>query len=156
MQEAPKIWAQLIPESGRSLGEGNCILLQYSCLESPRDRGAWQAAVHGVTKNRTWLSTHWLRNSTFGCICQRIEGRDPNKYLYSHVHSRIIHKSEEVEVAKYSSTDVWINKICDTHVIEQYATLKRKEILTCAATWMNSEASPLPSIKTLIGRYFRV
>ena len=30
--------------------------LQYSCLENPMDRGAWWAAVHGVSKSRTWLS----------------------------------------------------------------------------------------------------
>ena len=41
----------LIPESGRSLGEGNGNLLQYSCLENPTDRGAWQATVHGITKS---------------------------------------------------------------------------------------------------------
>ena len=28
-------------------GEGNGNLLQYSCLENPMDRGAWQATVHG-------------------------------------------------------------------------------------------------------------
>ena len=37
-------------------GEGNGTPLQYSCLENPMDRGAWKAAVHGVTKSRTWLS----------------------------------------------------------------------------------------------------
>ena len=37
-------------------GEGNGIPLQYSCLETPIDRGAWWATVHGVTKSRTWLS----------------------------------------------------------------------------------------------------
>ena len=31
----------LIPESGRSPGEGNGNPLQYSCLENPMDRGAW-------------------------------------------------------------------------------------------------------------------
>ena len=36
-----------IPGSGRSPGEGNGNPLQYSCLENPTDRGAWQAAVHG-------------------------------------------------------------------------------------------------------------
>ena len=30
--------------------------LQYSCLENPMDRGAWWAAVHWVSKSRTWLS----------------------------------------------------------------------------------------------------
>ena len=46
----------LIPESGRSTGKGNGNPLQYSCLENSMDRGAWQAAVHGVTKSRTQLN----------------------------------------------------------------------------------------------------
>ena len=37
-------------------GEGNGNLLQYSCLENPRDGGAWWAAVHGVTKSWTQLN----------------------------------------------------------------------------------------------------
>ena len=37
-------------------GEGDGTPLQYSCLENPVDRGAWWAAVHGVTKSRTQLS----------------------------------------------------------------------------------------------------
>ena len=37
-------------------GEGNGTPLQYSCLENPRDRGAWWAAVHGVASSRTRLS----------------------------------------------------------------------------------------------------
>ena len=32
-------------------GEGNGTPLQYSCLENPRDGGAWWAAVHGVAKS---------------------------------------------------------------------------------------------------------
>ena len=40
----------LIPGSGRSPGEGNGSTLQYSCLGNPMDRGAWQATIHGVTK----------------------------------------------------------------------------------------------------------
>ena len=39
-----------ILESGRSPGEGNSNPLQYSCLENPIDRGAWQATVHGVSR----------------------------------------------------------------------------------------------------------
>ena len=39
-----------IPELGRSLGGGHGNALQYSCLENPMDRGAWQVTVHGVTK----------------------------------------------------------------------------------------------------------
>ena len=39
-----------IPGSGRFPGEGNGNLLQYSCLENPMDRGAWQTTVHGGGK----------------------------------------------------------------------------------------------------------
>ena len=41
--------------------EGNGNPCQYSCLENPRDRGAWWAAVHRVAQSRTqlkWLSMH--------------------------------------------------------------------------------------------------
>ena len=43
----------LIPGLGRSPGEGNGNPLQYSCLENSVDRGAWHAAVHGVTESDT-------------------------------------------------------------------------------------------------------
>ena len=42
-------WVTKIP------GEGHSNSLQYSCLENPMDRGAWQAIVHGVAKSRTRL-----------------------------------------------------------------------------------------------------
>ena len=45
-----------IPGSRRFPGEGNGNPLQYSCLGSPMDRGAWRATVHGVTKSQTRLS----------------------------------------------------------------------------------------------------
>ena len=63
-------WASLVAQMAKNLpafqktwfwildqedppGEGNGNPLQYSCLESSMDRGAWRAAVHGVTKSRT-------------------------------------------------------------------------------------------------------
>ena len=47
--------ACLIPESGRSLGEGNGNPLQYSCFENPMGRGAWQVTAHRVAKSQTAL-----------------------------------------------------------------------------------------------------
>ena len=41
-----------ISGSGRSHEEGNGNSLQHSCLENPRDRGAWRVTVHGVTKSK--------------------------------------------------------------------------------------------------------
>ena len=55
-----------IPGSGRSHGEGNGNLFQYSYLENPMDRGTWWATVHGVTKSWTQLSSrHYPNGRTF-------------------------------------------------------------------------------------------
>ena len=51
-----------IPGSGRSPGEGNGNPLQYSCLENPMDRGAWQATVHGVARVGHNLATKLPRS----------------------------------------------------------------------------------------------
>ena len=45
-------------------GEGNGNPRQYSCLENPRDRGAWWAAVYGVAQSRTRLKR--LSSSSWG------------------------------------------------------------------------------------------
>ena len=47
----------LISGSGRAPAGGHGSPLQYSCLEDPRNRGAWRATVHGVAKNQTGLRT---------------------------------------------------------------------------------------------------
>jgi len=59
------------------IGEGNGNPLQCSCLENPRDRGAWWAAVYGVAQSRTRLkdlaaaaatgliSTRWIYRGCF-------------------------------------------------------------------------------------------
>ena len=57
-----------IPGLGRSPGEGNGNPLQYPCLESSMDRGAWRATVSGVTKRWTKLSTHTLWHGLAGEI----------------------------------------------------------------------------------------
>ena len=60
------------------IGEGNGNPLQYSCLENPRDRGAWWAAVYGVAQSRTRLrrfSSSLLRRPTlllFTMVCSWI------------------------------------------------------------------------------------
>ena len=49
-----------IPGLGTSPGEGNGNPLQYSCLENPMDRGAWQATVYGIAKSQTQMSNFHL------------------------------------------------------------------------------------------------
>ena len=46
------------------IGEGNGNPLRCSCLENPRDRGAWWAAVYGVAQSWTWLNWLISRSST--------------------------------------------------------------------------------------------
>ena len=56
------------------IGEGNGSPLQCSCLENPRDGGAWWGAVHGVAQSRTqlkWLSSssssiNWKKKKSWG------------------------------------------------------------------------------------------
>ena len=54
------LWANIW--SNISIGEGGGSPLQCSCLENPRDGGAWWAAVYGVAQSRTRLK--WLSSST--------------------------------------------------------------------------------------------
>ena len=51
-----------VPGSGRSSGEGNGSSFQYSCLENPMDRGAWQAAVHGLQRVGRYLVIEHTEN----------------------------------------------------------------------------------------------
>ena len=54
------------------IGEGNGNPLQYSCLENPRERGAWWAAIYGVAQSQTWLkrlSSSSSNSSSKGMNC---------------------------------------------------------------------------------------
>ena len=55
-------WVTSLSLSLSCTGEGNGNPLQCSCLENPRDGGAWRAAVYGVTQSQTWL--HRLSSSS--------------------------------------------------------------------------------------------
>ena len=55
--------------------EGNGNPLQCSCLEDPRDGGAWWAAVYGVAQSRTWLK--WLNSSSSRCYVKAVKRANP-------------------------------------------------------------------------------
>ena len=77
----------LNPESGRCPGGGHGNPLQYSCLENPMDRGAWQATVHRVAKSQTQLK----RLSSHSAI-------DP----WENTHTHIAHICEVLLDASWS------------------------------------------------------
>ena len=62
------------------IGEGNGNPLQCSCLENPRDRGAWWAAIYGVTQSRTRLK--WLSNRNLFSNILPCNGKDTNITSY--------------------------------------------------------------------------
>ena len=62
-----------IPRLGRSSGGGNGNPLQYSCLENPKDRGAWWTTVCGVAKSQVELKRILMKcglikgSASYGC-----------------------------------------------------------------------------------------
>ena len=60
----------LIPGSGRSPGEGNGNPLQYSCLVSSMDRGAWWATVDGITELDTVTDTSEGKGGRVGWLVE--------------------------------------------------------------------------------------
>ena len=69
-----------IPELGRSPGGGHGNPLHYSCLENPRDRGAWQATVHSPKESDMTEATD-----------THTEHTDYNKYIHvTDCHVQII------------------------------------------------------------------
>ena len=106
----------LIPGSGRPSGEGNGNPLQNSCLENSMDRGAWRAAVHGVTESRTRLSNYYCCHSVPGVQAGFRKGRrDRDQIANSHW---IIEKAREFQknicfcFTDYAKAFVWITTNC--------------------------------------------
>ena len=60
-----------VPGLGRSPVRGNSNPLQYSCLENPMDRGAWQSAVHRVAELETTEATLRAHTHTGPVECSR-------------------------------------------------------------------------------------
>ena len=68
-----------IPGLGRSTGGKHGNPLQYSCLENPRDGGAWWAAIYGVKQSRTRLKR--LSSSSSSWIIEKAKEYQKNIYF---------------------------------------------------------------------------
>ena len=64
------------------IGEGNGNPVQCSCLENPRDGGAWWAAVYGVAQSRTRLK--WLSSSSWPLLISNLKLRMVMLHFQSH------------------------------------------------------------------------
>ena len=70
------------------IGEGNSNPLQGSCLENPRDGGAWWAAVYGVAQS--WTRLKWLSSSSSRYIIIRRKWFDSTKLVSSSIWCLIL------------------------------------------------------------------
>ena len=84
MQEMQDV--SLIPRLERSPGVANGNPLQYSCLDNPMNRGAWQATVHGVTKSQVWLG-NWAHTLIVKASLWFL--LIPNNWVVVYIHSVI-------------------------------------------------------------------
>ena len=91
------------------IGEGNGNPLQCSCLENPRDGGAWWAAVYGVTQS--WTQLKWLSSSS-SSIISNVEHFLSTcwKYLFCHCLGRGV----AVELHEFFIYFLDINLLSDT------------------------------------------
>ena len=79
-----------IPESGRSRG-GHGNPLQYSCLENPMDRGAWQATIHRVSESdMTGVAQHGHSHAHIN------QGYRSKRYMKNLVLSSLFQNREEL------------------------------------------------------------
>ena len=81
------------PGSGRSPGEGNGNLVQYSCLGTPMVKGAWQATVDEVTKSWTQLSnsTTTTAMNEWLIYFKKHESQDYRGRPQGHIAGRTVH-----------------------------------------------------------------
>ena len=117
-----------IPELGRSSGGGHSNPLQYSCLESPMDRGAWWATVHVVaewemTKQLT-LSLFWAFDIKTWCLDSCNSSVYTHTALFGFINPTWVHLSLSLYVrCILSSQGVWITV--------SWRTCKNEDSWTC-------------------------
>ena len=93
------------------------------------------------------IITVWFSNPTSGSLPRRIESRVLRRWLYSYVHSSIVHGCVEVTQI---SLDGWINKQnAYIYTVQYYSAWKKEEILTHATLWMNLQDIVLGGILVL-------
>ena len=93
-----------MPGSGRSPGEGNGYPTQYSCLENPMDRGAWQITVFEVAKSLTQLSK-WHFPFRISFHSQKCSNMDDK--LCGHINYSRKAKTHRFKV-KWINAGIWL------------------------------------------------
>ena len=153
-------------------GERKCTPLQCSCLENPRDGGAWWAAIYGVAQSWTWLkrlsSRHYRTVQRFLNKLKIELPQDPtipllaysqriwNHYLewnlHPHVTASLFTIAKTWKQPLSPLTDEWIQKMWCVYTERDNDILfshKRKEILLFAIIWMDLEGIMISEISQI-------
>ena len=93
------------------LGEGNGNPLQCSCLENPRDRGAWWAAVYGVAQSRKWLKR--LSSSSSSKLCVMTGNVRERKFAPTNTVKKL---EEEADIITNTSVLNRMTSSCGNHL----------------------------------------
>ena len=84
MLEPQETWVQSLGLQDSS-GEGSDNPLQYSCLESPMDRGAWGATAHGVQQSQTRLNDWACPHGTVGLVDDKPQWKRYKNRMYVYI-----------------------------------------------------------------------
>ena len=88
-------------------GEGNGNPLQYSWLENPMDRGAWQTTVHRITKSQIWLKWLSMHTSKFSTTGAGIRFSSSQLFPQHLEQCRALFRCWEIFVEW-----LWMNELC--------------------------------------------
>ena len=104
------------------IGEGNRNPLQCSCLENPRDRGAWWAAIYGVSQSRTRLK--WLSSSSSSSSMCRLQS-----YICISFHC-ILYPRQFMAHSRHSVVFIELNRkaVCKLKGINTYLFRRQKRL----------------------------
>ena len=89
------------------------------------------------------IITMWFRYSLLGIYPKQLKARFRRDICIFMFIAALFTIAKKWKQPKCPSADEWINKMWYIHAIEYYSTLKRKEILTHATTWMNPKDNTL-------------
>ena len=125
--------SSLIIVLGRSPGEGNGYLLQYSCLDNSIDRRVWRATVHGVTKSQTQLSNSQTQTHIY--IHTYTHTYEYITYIYIHIY---IYTNISIHIPTYINTQRYNFQYNLNYFLSKIFSKMDKGIVLCMSPFCGS------------------
>ena len=81
------------------------------------------------------------------------ENHNSKRYMYPNVHCSRIHNSQDRAQPKCPSTEEWIKKMWYIYAMEYYSAVKKNEIMTFAAAWMDLESITVSEVRQRVRQW---